>query len=206
MTVLLFFSAALCAWLLGAWNPAITLSRRIYHRDIRTCGSGNPGFTNFKRSFGNRWAWWVFALDLSKAALVVALFAALFERQLGMRALGAAYTGLFAMLGHVWPVWYGFHGGKGFLVSLSTLWVLDWRAGLAATAVMVVLLLATRYMSVATVTSMLLSPLLLALLRTPLPATAIMAAMVLLLAVRHRENFRRLREGTENRFHLKKTG
>ena len=53
----LYIAAAITAYLVAGWNPAITLSKAIYKKDIRTCGSGNPGFTNFKRTFGNKWAW-----------------------------------------------------------------------------------------------------------------------------------------------------
>ena len=118
MKILLYILSALTAYLVAGWNPAITFSRAIYKKDIRECGSGNPGFTNFKRSFGNRWAWFVLLLDLFKAAVVVGIFALLFEQYFGMYQLGAAYTGLFALLGHAFPIWYGFKGGKGFLVSL----------------------------------------------------------------------------------------
>lgn len=202
MKLWLYFAAALTAYLVAGWNPAITFSKLIYHQDIRTCGSKNPGFTNFKRCFGNKWAWFVLALDLLKAALVVLLFAGLFGWQLDCRQLGAAYTGLFAVLGHAYPVWYRFRGGKGYLVSLSTIWVTDWRVGLIVTLLMVVLLLTTKYMSLATVASTLCSPLLLLLFRAPPAAILLDAAMVLFVAVRHRANFKRLRSGTESKFHF----
>ncbi|MBQ8250126.1 MAG: glycerol-3-phosphate acyltransferase, partial [Clostridia bacterium] len=150
MEMLLYISAALSAYLVAGWNPAITFSRAIYKKDIRTCGSKNPGFTNFKRTFGNKWAWWVLALDLSKAAIVALIFAVLFENYLDCYQFGAAYTGIFAMLGHAYPVWYKFKGGKGFLVCLSTAWVTDPRVGLIATVIMIVLLLSTKYMSLST--------------------------------------------------------
>ena len=200
MELLLYVSAALAAYLVSGWNPAITFSRAIYHTDIRTCGSKNPGFTNFKRCFGNRWAWFVLALDLCKAALVVLLFALLFERHLGRYPLGAAYTGMFAVLGHAYPVWYRFRGGKGFLVSLSAIWVTDWRVGLIVTLLMIVLLLTTKYMSLATVTATLTSPILLLLAHAPAAVIWLNAAMVLFVAVRHRANFARLRAGTESKF------
>ncbi|MGN0563437.1 MAG: glycerol-3-phosphate acyltransferase, partial [Candidatus Heritagella sp.] len=103
MEIFLFAAAAVCAYLIGGLNPAIVFSRRIYKRDIRTCGSGNPGFTNFKRTFGNRLAWLVLVLDLTKAAAVAALFAQLFAANGYGYQLGASYTGLFAMLGHAYP-------------------------------------------------------------------------------------------------------
>ena len=141
MTILILCIAAVCAYLVSGLNPAIILSKSIYHKDIRECGSGNPGFTNLKRTFGNKWAWWVFVLDLGKAAAVVALFAFLYSRFGGDYQFGAAFTGLFAMAGHAFPVWYGFKGGKGFLVYMSIIWFVSWRAGLVAAAVLVVLLL-----------------------------------------------------------------
>ncbi len=202
MEIWLYIAGALAAYLISGWNPAITFSKAIYKTDIRTCGSKNPGFTNFKRCFGNKWAWFVLALDLLKAALVVLLFAQVFELRMGLYQIGAAFTGLFAVLGHAYPVWYRFKGGKGFLVSLSTVWVTDWRVGLIVTVVMVVLLLTTKYMSLATVAATLCSPLLLLLFHAPLSAVLLNTAMVVFVALRHRENFKRLMAGTESKFTL----
>lgn len=202
MEIWLYIAGALAAYLISGWNPAITFSKAIYKTDIRTCGSKNPGFTNFKRCFGNKWAWFVLALDLLKAALVVLLFAQVFELRMGLYQIGAAFTGLFAVLGHAYPVWYRFKGGKGFLVSLSTVWVTDWRVGLIVTVVMVVLLLTTKYMSLATVAATLCSPLLLLLFHAPLSAVLLNTAVVVFVALRHRENFKRLMAGTESKFTL----
>lgn len=200
MKALLWISAALTAYLAAGWNPAITFSKAVYKKDIRTYGSGNPGFTNFRRTFGGKLSWCVLALDLSKAAIVVLIFAGLFGRYLGCRQFGAVYTGLFAMLGHAYPVWYGGKGGKGFLVCLSCVWVTDWRVGLIATLLMIALLLGTRYMSLATVVSMLTCPALLYIFGADASVSALCLVCVLFMAFRHRENFRRLREGTEARF------
>ena len=63
------------SYLIGSLSFAIIISKVFYKKDIRTCGSKNPGFTNFKRTFGNKWAWFVLALDMSKAAIVVVLLA-----------------------------------------------------------------------------------------------------------------------------------
>ena len=203
MDILLYVAAAVCAYLISGINPAIELSKRIYHTDIRTCGSGNPGFTNFKRTFGNRWAWWVLVLDLAKAAAVVAVFAWLFSRRFGAYQLGAAYTGLFALLGHAYPVWYKFKGGKGFLVYTSVIWFIDWRAGFVALVVMLILLAVSKYMSLSTVVGLLTCPVTLAFLKAPLPIILICAASVLFIAYRHKENFKRLLSGTESKFKLK---
>ena len=200
MKALLYISAALAAYLIGGWNPAITFSKTIYKKDIRTCGSGNPGFTNFRRTFGNRYAWYVLMLDLGKASVVVVLFAHLFlKNEVGLQ-FGAAYTGIFALLGHTYPIWYGFKGGKGFWVSLSVLYVIDWRIGLIATLIMNLLLFATKYMSLATVTALLISPVVMIFFETPMPVILFSAVNVLFVAIRHKENFKRLKNGTESKF------
>lgn len=203
MIVFLYLSAAITAYLISGWNPAITFSKAVYKTDIRTCGSKNPGFTNFKRVFGNRWAWFVFALDLSKAAVAVLLFGYLFSRNGYSFQYGAAYTGAFTLLGHAYPVWYGFKGGKGFLVTLSTVWVIDWRVGLIATLTMVILLLITKYMSLSTVAALLLSPILLIAFGADTTAIVLCAICVAFVTVRHRQNFKRLLSGTEAKFSVR---
>ena len=204
MTILILCIAAVCAYLVSGLNPAIILSKSIYHKDIRECGSGNPGFTNFKRTFGNKWAWWVFVLDLGKAAAVVALFAFLYSRFGGDYQFGAAFTGLFAMAGHAFPVWYGFKGGKGFLVYMSIIWFVSWRAGLVAAAVLVVLLLTAKFMSLASMCAVTSTILWLAVFREAGPVTIILCAVqVLFIIYRHKENIVRLAKGTESKFHLR---
>ncbi len=203
MKVILYILAAVCGYFIAGMNPAIVLSKAIYHKDIRECGSGNPGFTNFKRTFGNQWAWWVLILDLSKAAVVVGLFAWLLSRQGVDFQLGAAYTGIFCMLGHVFPIQFKFKGGKGFLVCLSTMYVIDWRVGMIATGIMVVLLLITKYMSLSTTIAMLLCPILLVLFGASIPAVLMASFCTVFMAVRHKENFKRLIKGTESKFSLK---
>lgn len=203
MKYILYVAAALTAYLVTGFNPAIAFSKMIYKTDIRTVGSKNPGFTNFKRAFGNKLAWWVLVIDLSKAALCVAVFASLFENYGMGYTFGAAYTGLFAVIGHAYPVWYSFKGGKGFLVCMSVIWFVDWRAGIIALAAMLILLFATKYMSLSTVCAMLTCPVSLIIFRADVCALLLYTASVLFMTWRHRENFSRLIKGTERKFSLK---
>lgn len=203
MTVLLYILAAVCGYIVAGMNPAIALSKAIYKKDIRECGSKNPGFTNFKRTFGNKWAWWVLVLDLSKAAVVVGLFAWLMSCQGVDFQFAAAYTGIFCMLGHAFPLQYKFKGGKGFLVCLSTMYVIDPRVGLIATGTMIVLLLVTKYMSLSTPLAMLLCPILLIPFGASIQVVLMAGACALFMTVRHKENFKRLLQGKEARFALK---
>ena len=203
MQVILYILAAVCGYLVAGLNPAIALSKAIYKKDIRGCGSGNPGFTNFKRTFGNKWAWWVLVLDLSKAAIVVGLFAWLLSCQGVDFQFAAAYTGIFCMLGHAFPIQFKFKGGKGFLVCLSTMYIIDWRVGLIATGMMIVLLLITKYMSLSTTFAMLLCPILLILFGASAPVILMATFSAVFMAVRHKENFARLIQGKETKFALK---
>ncbi|MBQ6053457.1 MAG: glycerol-3-phosphate acyltransferase [Clostridia bacterium] len=202
MQIAVWFIAAILGWFVGGINLAVTLSKAIYHEDIRNRGSGNPGFTNFKRIYGNKYAWFVFAFDLLKGAILCLAFGIWFE-YLGFDfQLGAAYTGLFVMLGHSFPIQYGFKGGKGFLVLLSELFVLDWRAGIIAFALMTALLLTVKYMSLATMCALTVGAAVLFVFKCNIPAAAIYAACVVFMVIRHRENIKRLKEGTESKFHL----
>ena len=203
MVVLLYVAAALSAYLISALNPAIIFSNVIYKKDIRTCGSGNPGFTNFRRTFGNRFAWWVLGIDLSKGAAVIALFAYLLSLNGVDFSVGAAFTGLFAVIGHSYPVWYSFKGGKGFLVCLSCAFFVDWRCGLIATAIMLILLFTTKYMSLATIVAMLTVPAFLCVFKTEPAAAVLYSLCVLLMVWRHKENIKRLLCGNETRFKVK---
>ena len=198
----LYILVAIFSYLIAGWNPAITFSKAIYKKDIRTLGSGNAGFTNFKRSFGSKWAWVVLALDISKGIVVVYTSARLFESTYGLYQFGAVYSGFFAVIGHSFPLWYSLRGGKGFLVSLSTIWVTDYRAGLIVTLLMIVLLLTTKYMSLSTVLSILISPFLLYIFKASWSVVFFDTLMVVFVALRHSANFKRLKEGNESKFIL----
>lgn len=200
MLVFLFSAAAICAYLLSGLNPAIIFSRGIYKQDIRTLGSKNPGFTNFRRTFGNRWAWWVLTIDLLKSAVVVSVFATLIHIFGGDFSFGAAFTGFFALLGHSYPVWYSFKGGKGFLAYLSVVFIIDWRAGLIAAHIMLLLLFTTKYMSLATIVGMLSCPVTLILVKADVPTICFCCAGVLFMVWRHKENIKRLAKGCETKF------
>lgn len=197
--------AALIGYLLGGINAAIIMSRLIYGEDIREKGSGNPGFTNFKRVYGlGAVAWSVMLLDILKTAVPVCAAMFIFGDMFGMGQFGAAFTGLFGMLGHCFPVWYGFKGGKAFMAGFGTIWFVDWRMALIATIVFLILLFTVKYMSVSACLSSLICPITLLVLGAESPAVIVVSALSAILVVaRHKENFKRLLNGTESKFSLK---
>lgn len=200
MKALAYIISAVFAYFVSGLNPAIIMSKAIYKKDIRTCGSGNPGFTNFKRVFGNKYAWFVFVLDILKGAVISVVAGLLFRAYVGSWALGVAYAGLFAMLGHAFPIYYGFKGGKGFLVCLSTVWFIDWRAGAIATAVLVIMLPLTKYMSLSTMSALVAGAVAVAAFGGGLAVSIMYAVCVLFVIVRHKQNIVRLVQETESKF------
>ena len=200
MKALAYIISAVFAYFVSGLNPAIIMSKAIYKKDIRTCGSGNPGFTNFKRVFGNKYAWFVFVLDILKGAVISVVAGLLFRAYVGSWALGVAYAGLFAMFGHAFPIYYGFKGGKGFLVCLSTVWFIDWRAGAIATAVLVIMLPLTKYMSLSTMSALVAGAVAVAAFGGGLAVSIMYAVCVLFVIVRHKQNIVRLVQGTESKF------
>lgn len=207
MNILILTLGAVLSYLVGALNPAIVLSNLIYHEDIRNSGSGNPGFTNFMRAYGVKWAMVVMVLDLAKAAVCVSFVSWLYSSLAGgSYQFAAAFCGLFAMAGHAFPVWYGFKGGKGFLVYMSIIFLVDWRAGLIGTAVLAALLFTTRYMSLASMCAVCSTVLFLSFARAADSVVIILCTVqVLFVIVRHKENILRLCKGTESKFKIKKS-
>ncbi|HCA04575.1 MAG TPA: glycerol-3-phosphate acyltransferase [Ruminococcaceae bacterium] len=204
MTAVLIISAAV-SYLSGGINGAIILSRLVYHDDIRKYGSNNPGFTNFKRVYGNNAvSWSVILIDALKTVLPVLATAIVMNALYGQWQLGAQFSGLFCMIGHCFPVWYGFKGGKAFITGFATIWFVDWRMTLIAMAVFFALLFTLKYMSVASCCAAAVCPVALAFLGVSDVWVEILAiAAAALVICRHYPNFIKLARGTESKFTLR---
>ena len=144
-------AAVVSAYLLGCVNGSILVSKCLFRDDIRTHGSGNAGLTNFYRTFGIKGVVGVLACDILKAVLAVALGGFLFGHFLGLPMIGKLVATIFVLLGHMYPVTFGFRGGKGVLSGVSALMVIDWRVALIALGVFFVIVLLTRYVSLGSV-------------------------------------------------------
>ncbi|MBQ9416899.1 MAG: glycerol-3-phosphate 1-O-acyltransferase PlsY [Clostridia bacterium] len=209
------------AYLAGGLNGAILFSKLFYHKDIRNYGSGNPGFTNFKRVFGSKLAWFVFLFDIAKTLLPVWLAWFLFPRLLdpaqfsfNLHQFGAAFAGLSVMLGHAFPVWYKFKGGKTFTACSSSIFFVDWRMALMVWGLFLLLLFTVKIMSLSSCSLALAYPIVLlifdltsfSLYGTSLPGDwpillfAVLSAILLI--GRHHENLNRVFHGQEKKFYL----
>ena len=203
MAIILIISGVV-SYLLGGVNGALLASRLFHHEDIRQFGSKNPGFTNYKRVYGNGVVTWlVLVFDVFKTAVPVFITALVMKENFGLWQFGAQFSGLCAMLGHCFPIWYKFKGGKGFLAGFATIWFVDWRMAFVATGVFLIILFTVKYMSVASCSAALVCPIVLAFLQPQSIWVELLAiAAAALVILRHHENFAKLMKGTESKFSL----
>ena len=217
--LLLVLASAVPAYVLGSVNGAIITSKYFYRKDIRKYGSGNPGLTNFYRVFGKGGALLVIAIDVFKTVAPVIFGGWLFGRYSGMALsqvwlferlfevsfFGQAISGLFVMLGHCFPLFYHFKGGKGVMAAGAILIVLDWRMALISWGLFIVLTALTRFVSLGAMVGAASFPVSQLLIGIggywELIATSLCAA---LLIARHEANIRRLVKGEESRFSFRR--
>jgi len=204
---------ALVSYFFGCLNFGIILSKLMYHEDIRTKGSGNAGATNMLRTYGKKMAIATFLGDFLKAAVSVNLGIAL------MGGLGGFVAAFFCMVGHAFPCFYGFKGGKGVAVAAASVLFLDWRVFLILFAVFVGIVAITKYISLGSVTCLFFFPILfenmnkyvvlndagqkMAMYHMP-PLTVLVAAMMAFLVIYlHRSNIKRIWNKTESKVSFK---
>ena len=149
MLLLKTIVAVVIGYFLGNLNGAIIASK-LRGDDVRTHGSGNAGLTNFIRSYGANHALMVVLIDAGKGVLSCVLAGLILMQDIGFTA-GAAAGGASVMLGHMFPVFFDFHGGKGILTGLFVAIVVDWRVALLILAVFAVVYFSTRYVSLSSV-------------------------------------------------------
>jgi len=134
------------AYLLGGINGSIIASMNFFNKDVRHFGSGNAGLTNFARTFGVKGAAIVIIVDVIKTVAAVMLGSWLLGL-VGYPVIGKLFAGFCAMLGHVYPVYYRFHGGKAVLCIGTIAWMGDWRGGLVCWVVFLAVVVFTKYVS-----------------------------------------------------------
>ena len=195
MTPEIFLPPVLCFMLgyaLGAVPFGLLLTRAAGLGDVRDIGSGNIGATNVLRTGSKRLAAATLVLDAAKGAAAVLLAGWLWADL--PQATGIAAIGAF--LGHLYPVWLGFKGGKGMATLIGIVLALHWPTGLVVMAVWLLIFLLTRYSSVGSMTSAIAAPISTSLFGR-VDLAILLIGFVLLLLWKHRGNIRRLARGEE---------
>lgn len=187
------------SYLVASVSPSIMLSRKVMGTDIRKMGSGNAGTTNTLRTMGKKWGAVVFLLDISKVLisyLIILATAKVFDSTFGdyQKSLFV----LASVIGHCYPIYYGFKGGKGVAVLLTSLMIVDYKATLVCLVVGIIVILITRMVSLGSILGALLAVILSIFMETNFHPFVIILTVALVI-FKHRENVVRIIEGRENK-------
>lgn len=189
-----YILTAILAYLIGSIPSGLILGKLFWHKDLREHGSHNIGATNAWRTLGKGAGIAVFIADSLKGQAGVAL-----GLVLAGTPLAAVIGGLFAIIGHSFSLFLRFHGGKGVATSLGVLTMLMGNVTFIVFVVWFTIVYMTRYVSLGSVVAGFLTPILAALYGYPMEYVLFTVIAAILVIVRHRENIKRLMNGTENK-------
>lgn len=194
---LIWAAMIIIPYLLGSLNFAIIVSKRMYHDDIRKYGSGNAGLTNMLRTYGKKAAVYTLVGDSLKTVVSISLGYLLHGN------IGAYVTAFFCILGHIFPIYYRFQGGKGVLTVSVSILMLDPVIFLIVFAIFAIIVGFTKYVSLGSIMCMMIYPLIVNKFYNGLPVlfSVLFAAVVVFM---HRSNIVRLWHGEENKISFKK--
>ncbi len=182
-------------YLVGSINPAIIFSKEIYHDDIRNHGSGNAGTTNTLRTYGKKMAALILFLDFLKAVIAVIIGSLILTRE-----MGGAIAGIFVILGHTFPLYYKFKGGKGVASLAGVVLILSPISFAILLPVFILIVVMTGFVSLGSVMCAMLLPIIQFAFYPTNPwitiASLIIAALIVFM---HRENIKRLMAGKESK-------
>lgn len=190
---------AVVGYLLGNLNGAFIMYKLLAHEDIRKSGSGNAGLTNFMRKYGPAKGIWVLLIDIGKA-VAACLLGKILLAPLGYPMEGLMVGAVAVSVGHDFPAFLGFRGGKGIVCGFSVALCADWRCALIILLVFALSLYFTRYVSLSSILGAAAFSVSFALLHFREPVVAVLGVVIGLLAVfMHRANIKRLLSGTEKK-------
>ncbi len=197
---------AIFGYLIGGLNFAVLISKKSYHEDIRDFGSKNAGTTNMMRTYGKKAAIATLAGDIGKG-LVACLVGTLL-----LGEAGGYFAGVACVVGHMYPIWFRFRGGKGIATTAAVILCMSPGTFCVLIGLFLLIVLWTKYISLGSVMGMLLYPLILTRFSTlgsavrsimVFPARDLFAILIMLLVIwKHRSNIIRLWNGKENKFSL----
>ena len=216
MIYLSCFAIAMLSYLLGSLNFGVILSNKLKKDDIRNYGSGNAGTTNMLRKYGKGYAFLTIVGDMLK--VVAAAFIALkimeytpqtlnevgIDMSIDRNIFIKSFAGFFCVVGHIFPCFFKFKGGKGVATAGGMVFVVDWRIALILLAVFIIVVAFTKYVSLGSIIMALLYPVLMFAFHRSIALTVIAAVFTLIVVIAHRGNIKKLLNHTENKITDKK--
>ena len=205
-----YIIVAILAYLIGSISFSVIFSKLIGGFDVRTKGSGNAGSTNVLRTVGKKAAALTLLCDCLKGvlAIVIAVIAGNITNNLD-KALLVQIAGIAVVIGHTFPIFFKFKGGKGVATSLGVIMVINWKIGLICLVFALALMLLTKFVSLGSVAAAVLYPVLTIFIHTNYIVSGSYIIFGVILAVlviyNHRSNIDRLLAGKENKLSFKGT-
>lgn len=205
MSIFLFLLCAVIGYAIGSVNSSILVGK-FYGTDIRTQGSKNAGLTNTLRILGKKAALMVLAGDILKGVIAVLIGVMLktWSQESSLGELYGVMAGTFAVIGHNWPVYFGFKGGKGILTTATVIFMLDWKIGLIVLALFIIIVAIFRLVSLGSIIGSVAIPVVALALGHSIAFIIFMLFLAVLAIYRHKANIERLVKGTENKLSFKK--
>lgn len=195
------------AYAIGSIMSSVIISRRLAGFDVREKGSKNAGSTNVLRTAGKKAAVITLICDILKGVIAI-LMAIILARiaKIEDDMLLKHIAGLAVILGHTFPIFFEFRGGKGVATSLGVLLMLDWRIGLIALCFALILIYLTKMVSVGSITASILYPILVIFMQEEKSIGTVLVSFLIAVLVifNHRSNIKRLKEGKENKINFSK--
>lgn len=213
--MILYVLVALIAYLIGSVNFSVIFSKKFAGFDIREKGSGNAGTTNMLRSVGKGAAALTLLCDILKGVVAIgmAIVVGVIFKDFENKSILVQVAAVAVVVGHTFPVFYKFKGGKGVATSLGVLLMINWRIALICLAFALVIMILTRMVSMGSVATAILYPILTIFVKMNIiqaeyivPGKGYLAfsiILALIVAFNHRTNIRRILNGTENKVSLK---
>lgn len=194
--------AAVVGYLLGSLNSSLLVGKA-YGVDIRKHGSGNAGTTNALRTLGKKAAAFVLLGDALKGVLAYLVGYLICSRAEGLGVLGGMLSGTAAVIGHIWPLYFGFKGGKGVLTSLAVLIMIDWPIAVSLLALFIIIVIISKYVSLGSVIAAAIFPLMAVLLGRSTETVIFSGIIALMIIIKHHANIKRILAGTESKLSFK---
>lgn len=212
MITLKLVIVAVLSYLLGSLNFGVILSKRLEHDDVREHGSGNAGTTNMLRNYGKGVGALTILGDMLKVMVAIIIAKLIISNnelstiQLfseNTNIILKSYAGIFAVIGHIFPCYFGFKGGKGVATSGGMVFMIDWRIALILLAMFFIVVLLTKYVSLGSLVMAVFYPVFMFIFYKSVPLTIIAGVFMLIVIIAHRGNIKKLINHNENKISLK---